>query len=174
MHEQLELSLFSKINECHDEFIALGRRNVKGLIDQINKARELGLLLNEAKTTARNFTHLFNDRGEESQTRFTFSYQCGLNYIKVARLLAEPITTLPEGVRVLTDVFRMSNALPAPDGHGEQQSHDPGYLGKVVGYTAKTMALVAKWKGDVNKWNPDVRAALKAEIQPMVALYETL
>lgn len=185
---QIEESIVSKINECHQEFLAIGQRNVEGIVEQINKAREIGIYLQGfkeelKKTRDENGNRIlwekqFSSTRGKSETNFTFGfdYRTGHNYIRVAKILPEPITSLPEGVRVLSDVFRMSNALPEPEGRGAETAHEPEFFSKTVKHLSGFLATVSKWReGEpLEKWSAKRREDLRDQIRPVVEFYEAL
>lgn len=173
------------INECHAEFIRLGHRNAKGIVEQINKAREIGEYLKaeqgRMKELRKNGVSIppwkqhFAEKGETDFT-FQFTYKTATNYIRVSDLLEEPITSLPDGVRVLTDIFRMSNELPEPEGHGQQTAHAPEYLGRAVKQITGFLSAFAKWRETepLEKWSDEQKAEVANQLRPVVELYRKL
>lgn len=182
---QIENPVAFKINECHSEFVALGRRNAESIVAQINKAREIGLLLKAEQERLRElrkdgasippWKKCFAENGA-TDCPFLFSHSTAKNYMRVSDLLADPIETLPEGVRVLTDIFRMSDALPAPEREEGQTAHDPGFFGRSVKQVNGFLALLGKWKESepVDNWSPQQREDMKAQLQPVMEFYQSL
>lgn len=182
---QIENPAAVKINECHAEFIALGKRNAEGVVEQINKAREIGNYLKAEQERLRELRRggasippwkkCFTEKGATGCT-FQFSYSTAVNYIRLADLLPEPIQSLPEGARVLTDIFRMSSALPAPERQEAQQAHDPGFFGRSVKQVNGFLALLGKWRESepVDSWSDRQKEDMKMQLKPVVEFYQAL
>lgn len=174
-----QAATIERINACHKEFVELGQRNATGLVEQINKAREIGLLLIDEKAKCRHgeWQIKFQSAKGKSKTDFTFEfdYMTGHNHIKVAKALPEPITSLPEGVRVLTDIYRGMGALPDPE---EQEGRRPRleFLDRATKQVGVAMEVIGKWKAKtpVGQWTDRQREAVREQLQPLVELYNEL
>jgi hypothetical protein len=176
------------INERHAQFVALGKRNADGVVEQINLAREIGIylkgerdLLKKARDEDGNrvrWQSQFATAEGKSNTdvRFNFDYMTGHRYIRVADLLPDQITSLPEGVRVLSDVFRMSAELPAPERGNGEKSHDPGYFGKAVKHVTGLLGIFGKWREvePIEQWPEKRKEDMRAQLKPAVELYNAL
>ncbi len=174
-----QAATIERINVCHAEFAELGQRNSTGLVEQINKARETGILLQDEKAKCPHGswkTKFRSFRGKvQTSFDFDFDYETGRNFVSVAKALPEPITTLPEGVRVLTDIYRGMNALPDPK---EQEGRRPRleFLDRASKQVGVALEVIGKWraKTPVEQWTDRQREAVREQLQPLVELYNEL
>lgn len=167
------------IHTCYSQFIELGQRNSEGLVAQINKAREIGVLLiaEKAKCKRGEWQPKFSTAKGKSNTNvtFRFDYITGRRFIKVAEAFHEPISSLPEGVRVLTDVYRGAGILPDPE---EQEGRRPRleFLDRASKQIGVALEAIGKWraKTPVEQWTDRQREAMREQLQPLVELYGEL
>jgi|GEM_PF-4425266 len=164
-----------RINELHTQFVAIGRRNTEQVIAQINIAREIGLLLIGEKERLRGgWKESFAEKGA-NVCPFRFSYGTAKNYMRVAKLCPDKVTSLPEGVRVLSDIFRMSGALPDPAGRNEgQRRGDP--VDMVFQTAGRFLERFERVRGTrpVSEWPEGQKEELRAKLEPLVAVYREL
>ncbi|HWL53855.1 MAG TPA: hypothetical protein VNQ90_15555 [Chthoniobacteraceae bacterium] len=168
-----------RINACYGEFLKLGKRNASGLIEQINKARETGILLQGAKAKCRHGEwklrfKTYKGKGRTNST-FEFDYSTACNFMRVAKALPEPIIRLPEGIRVLTDIYRGMGALPDPE---ERAGSRPRleYVSRASKRVNELVVIISKWRETkpLEQWTAQERETIKDQIKPIAELYREL
>lgn len=140
MQQQLESSLVAQIHQAHAECIACDTDIRAVILAKINKARECGLYLEDAKDKA---GHGNWERWVATNLRF--SIDTAKLYMRFAKANREPVTDLKDGVNSLKDAMIASGALTAPAGHRSgQQLHEPNLFAVVAKYATNFSAEFEK------------------------------
>ena len=172
MTADLSTSLAETINQSHADCMACDEDIRTVVLHKVNKARECGLYLIEAKASA----------GHGQWARWVagnlrFGDDTALAYMRFARANPEEIRELKHGVGSLTDAMYARGALAEPHRVGQQQRITSTWLDRWSSGAQTLYGLynAAREKiGDVTTWPAAEREAMKAQIEPLVRVYEQL
>jgi hypothetical protein len=171
--------LVDKINEAHISCQGWAAKLAESALNSINMARETGLYLSELQeqTSTGKWTELFSGRKAGPSPQIHFSHDTAQRYIKLAKALPEPIKTLPEGIRHLTDMLRATGAIPESSGHGEQTSHaERSPFQALVKFAGEMQGCLSCWRKDkpVDEWSDELKSQVKRQLEPLVNFYQSL
>lgn len=167
-----QTSLAKAINQTHADCLASDTQIEEAVLRKINKARECGLFLIEAKQLAGH-----SRWATWVREHLTFSIDTAKLYIRFAKANREPVTDLVAGINSLKDAMIACGALAAPNGHGEQNRSTSTFLDRFSDMTQRVYALFngrLEKEGDVSTWSEAERRAAKAQLEPLVKVYQQL
>lgn len=178
IHEASD-KLVEKINQAHVQCQGWAAKLAASALGSINAARETGLYLLELQNQIPrgNWTELFTGRKAGPSPQIHFSHDTARQYIKLANAMPEPIKNLPDGVRYLTDMLRVTGVLPEIEGHGEQTSHEPrSPFQELTKFASELQGCLSLWSKakPVEEWTPDLKSQVKRQLEPLVKFYQQL
>jgi len=172
MNAELSTSLADTINRLHAECTGVDVRLEELLLLKINKAREVGIMLMEAKSQIPHGAFIgWVDKN------IRFSRDQAALFMRFAKANVSPVIHLAEGIASLKDAMIACGALSVPAGHGEQQRSALTFLDRISIGAQKVIEMIMAKKekqGDVTTWPEDEREAAKAQLKPLVEFYQKL
>jgi hypothetical protein len=169
---ELSTTLAASINTAHAECMACDDDIRTVVLKKINKARECGIFLMEAKAQCGHGKWL-----KWVADNLRFGEGMALAYMRFATANPQPVEDLDDGIRCLKDAMIASGALSAPSGHGQQQRSAHTWLDRIAlaaGAVARLVNEHREKSGDVATWTAEERAAAKAQLDPLVKVWEAL
>lgn len=162
MNTQLAKTFAATIADKIKAFDASGKRTADAIVDHVNDAREIGLLLNE--WSQGQFTLTFHNR-ESAQLGLPFDKL--RSFVRIASRLPEPATTLDEAKAVLQLDFQTAGLIAIPESTAPKASSITPFVmfTNRIGQLREAITKV----GDVAD-----KTALKAQLKPIVEFYQTL
>jgi hypothetical protein len=164
---ELQQSFRTRINQLHQANKEWGESIRFELLGGLNRIRECGALLEEAKN-ALNHTEWRN-----LQVELDFGHkreQVIQTYLLFIRKHPNEITDIESGQRALTDTMMVTGLLPFPEGHGPQTLHPPNlfsWMAKTV--TSVTSELKKRIDASpIDSWPQEAAEQFVAQIEPMI------
>jgi hypothetical protein len=175
----VSLALVDRINAGHATLETMIEASKQAFIDQVNKAREVGLYLKELrdeekkKGGKRHWTGMFATAfGKRNITSvLCFDYITGCRYIKLGEALPNPVETVPEAWSSLKDVM-LAFGILSPGKRSNQEAHEVTVFAFL---TAESNRFDAQWKKlqsrnffeQVRGMSPEEKAQVEDQIKPM-------
>lgn len=175
---QANIELVDKINKSHSECYEWADKLKDAALGSINKARETGLYLIELQeqTPHGKWGSLFRCKGD-TEAPIHFNDVTASRWIRLAKALPEPIESLPDGIRHLTDMLKAVHALPESQGHGEQTKHEGrSPFQSLTKFTSEIQGCLSQWRKDkpIDEWSPELKDQVKSQLEPLVKFYQSL
>lgn len=174
---ELVESLISHANSLHEQCTHATGVARDAQIDAINKLRELGLILLELKerTPHGQFLLLFPKNNNESNPnqRFAFSARWAQETMRIARAHPTPFYSLEEAKPYLRNVGQEEET--------PKRIQSRSTLSWLDHFTDAAMKLTGFINGQeekagtpIEQWPVDQRAATKAQLEPLIVIYNRL
>ena len=166
---ELSLSFADTINSLHSECMIMDNQLEYIVLQKINKVRECGVMLIEAKSQVAHGQWL-----GWIKVNLTMSEDTAQLYMRFARANAEPVRYLADGIKTVKDAMVACGSLVPASGHGQQTASTKTTLDR---WTAQSMSLREIYRGEVEKvgdlstWSVEKVDAMKAALQPLYDIY---
>lgn len=163
MQQALKTSLVAEINFKYAEARAYAEKAENLSLDALNGLREVGILLEDAKSNAGYQWPLI-------QAQLDFGERQMQMCLMFARKHPEKVTCTTRAIRMLDDIRMTTGLLPFSEGHGPQQLHQPSF-GSVI--SKQFTSFRAEWKkqltrSPLNVWDRPTLEQFVCQIQPVV------
>ena len=164
---EIALSYRDRINAVQRDLTENGSQWRDLTLRQLNLTREVGVLLDEAKSTLR------GDQWKELQHELDFGpdrEQAIQTFLTFARKNPEPISDVQSGYNSLHASMQVTGLLPFAAGHGPQVLHSPN----VFSWWAKTLTSVRSERNKrlsrepIESWSPTAAEQFIAQTEPEV------
>jgi len=169
---ELSLTLATTINTLHSECLNIDDKLEMIVLQKINKVRECGVMLSEAKAQVAHGQWI-----GWIKVNLTMSEDTAQLYMRFAKANTEPVRYLAEGIKTVKDAMVACGSLVPAVGHGQQVASTKTMLDR---WTAQAMSLRELYRGEVEKvgelstWSVEKVDALKAVLEPLHDIYMDL
>ena len=169
---ELSLSFADTINSLHSECMIMDNQLEYIVLQKINKVRECGVMLIEAKSQVAHGQWL-----GWIKVNLTMSSRTAQLYMLFANANTQPVTHLADGIKTVKDAMVACGSLVPAVGHGQQTASTKTTLDR---WTAQAMSLREIYRGEVEKvgelstWSVEKVDAMKAALQPLHDIYMEL
>lgn len=169
---ELSQMLATTINTLHSECMNIDDKLELIVLQKINKVRECGVMLTEAKAQVAHGQWI-----GWIKVNLTMSEDTAQLYMRFARANAEPVRYLADGIKTVKDAMVACGSLVPASGHGPQTASTRTMLDK---WTAQAMSLRELYRaevekvGDVTTWSDQQIDAMRDAIEPIAAIYDAL
>lgn len=169
---ELSQTLATTINTLHSECLNIDDKLEMIVLQKINKVRECGVMLTEAKAQVAHGQWI-----GWIKVNLTMSEDTAQLYMRFARANAEPVRYLADGIKTVKDAMVACGSLVPASGHGQQTASTKTTLDK---WTAQAMSLREIYRGEVEKvgdlstWSVEKVDAMKSALQPLHDIYMEL
>ena len=166
---ELSLSFADTINSLHSECMIMDNQLEYIVLQKINKVRECGVMLTEAKAQVAHGQWI-----GWIKVNLTMSEDTAQLYMRFAKANAEPVRYLADGIKTVKDAMVACGSLVPASGHGQQTASTKTTLDR---WTAQAMSIRELWRGEVEKvgelstWSVEKVDAMKAALQPLHDIY---
>lgn len=172
MDSQLSTTLADSINNTHRECMGCDGELKEILLLKINKARECGIFLMEAKDKAG------HGKWEDwVKVNISFDVRMAQFYMKFAKANPKPVTHLEDGIASVKDAMIASGTIAPPQGHKSQLRHsNPNPFQSFVSLTSDIQGAFRKWQeqAPIDEWSDELKSQVKGQLEPLVKIYEQL
>ena len=169
---ELSLSFADTINSLHSECMIMDNQLEYIVLQKINKVRECGVMLIEAKSQVAHGQWL-----GWIKVNLTMSSRTAQLYMLFANANTQPVTHLADGIKTVKDAMVACGSLVPAVGHGQQTASTKTMLDKWV---AQSMSLRELYRSEVEKvgdetsWSEKQIDAMREAIEPIAMIYEAL
>ena len=166
---ELSQTLATTINTLHSECLNIDDKLEMIVLQKINKVRECGVMLSEAKAQVAHGQWI-----GWIKVNLTMSEDTAQLYMRFARANAEPVRYLADGIKTVKDAMVACGSLVPASGHGQQTASTKTTLDKWV---AQSMSLRELYRAEVEKvgelstWSVEKVDAMKSALQPLHDIY---
>jgi hypothetical protein len=166
---ELSQTLATTINTLHSECLNIDDKLEVIVLQKINKVRECGVMLSEAKAQVAHGQWI-----GWIKVNLTMSEDTAQLYMRFARANAEPVRYLADGIKTVKDAMVACGSLVPASGHGQQVASTRTTLDRWV---AQSMSLRELYRAEVEKvgelstWSVEKVDAMKAALQPLHDIY---
>jgi hypothetical protein len=167
---KLALSFREQIGEKIVESKQLDSEIRHLVLQKVNGVRATGILLDEAQSTLppQDFRRLLG--------QLDLDGYAVRNYVAFAKKNKEPIEDFALGIRSAVEAaLRMTGALPTPDGHGTQLSHDPpGFFAWASQFTMAFKVRFAKYLAakPLDSWDRSQAESFVYGLRPILQVHK--
>jgi len=169
---ELSLTLATTINTLHSECMNIDDKLELIVLQKINKVRECGVMLIEAKSQVAHGQWI-----GWVKVNLTMSEKTAQLYMRFANANSQPVDHLADGIKTVRDAMVACGSLAPALGHGQQTASTKTTLDK---WTAQAMSLRELYRGEVEKvgelstWSVEKVDAMKAVLEPLHDIYMEL
>ena len=169
---ELSLSFADTINSLHSECMIMDNQLEYIVLQKINKVRECGVMLIEAKSQVAHGQWI-----GWIKVNLTMSEDTAQLYMRFAKANTEPVRHLSDGIKTVKDAMVACGSLVPAVGHGQQTASTKTTLDR---WTAQSMSLREIYRGEVEKvgelstWSVEKVDAMKAALEPLHDIYMEL
>ena len=169
---ELSLSFADTINSLHSECMIMDNQLEYIVLQKINKVRECGVMLIEAKSQVAHGQWI-----GWIKVNLTMSEDTAQLYMRFAKANTEPVRHLSDGIKTVKDAMVACGSLVPASGHGQQTASTKTTLDR---WTAQAMSLREIYRGEVEKvgdlstWSVEKVDAMTAALQPLHDIYMEL
>ena len=166
---ELSQTLATTINTLHSECMNIDDKLEMIVLQKINKVRECGVMLTEAKAQVAHGQWI-----GWIKVNLTMSEDTAQLYMRFSRANAEPVRYLADGIKTVKDAMVACGSLVPASGHGQQTASTKTTLDRWV---AQSMSLRELYRSEVEKvgelstWSVEKVDAMKAALQPLHDIY---
>ena len=169
---ELSLTLATTINSIHSECMTIDNQLEMIVLQKINKVRECGVMLIEAKSQVAHGQWI-----GWVKVNLTMSEKTAQLYMRFANANSQPVKHLADGIKTVRDAMVACGSLTPALGHGQQTASTKTTLDR---WTAQAMSLRELYRGEVEKvgdvttWSEKQIHAMREAIEPIAMIYDAL